>query len=185
MHNSKLDPSIQVPPFTIKTISTVQEVNEANRQFWLEQNRIREERTTDPALLEIATNAVRSEAERGLPIAWHKSFEMALADAEVAKTCFQANFSRKGGKKPKSDALQVLIVDIVSANPNISEKDLFLKLEEQISQGIIESIDTEAGCLESNQPFIRYVDTNDKEKTASVRGLKDRLSRAKTEINSR
>ena len=86
MQNSKLDLSIEVPPLKIKTISTVQKVNEANRKFWSEQSTLMETRMADPAILEMTISSVSSETKRRVPIYNQKSFEATLADSELAKT---------------------------------------------------------------------------------------------------
>lgn len=85
----------------------------------------------------------------------------------------------KAGKAAKADALQLLIYELVEANPDISAKEL-LK--------ILNSGDEDANCdgiiLSIGDNYIEFENGKKKSglinfKKAKVSGLKDRLSRAK------
>ena len=78
-----------------------------------------------------------------------------------------------------------MVVTFASENPQIRENGLLSRLKKEVGQGVIKSIGSERQCLAGDLPLIRFFDHNGKEKTATVRGLKDRLSRAKKKINSR
>jgi hypothetical protein len=182
MHNSQLMPSDNIHPLQI---ATVQDINQANRLFWAEQQILMDSRISDKSLLELALADLNSEYDRGVPVRARKTFEKAFDDVEKVRRLFHVKFSQKGGQKRKHDVLQEMIDGFVSANPNISEKDLLSRLKKEIGEGTIESIGSEAACLTGDDSLIRFFDDNGREKTASVRGLKDRLSRAKKEINSR
>src|ERR1700686_3433086 len=79
-------------------------INELNRQFWLEQSKLRDKRISNETIYKIATDDMNFETLRGVPIKLRKSLEKALADAENAMRLVQSAFSRKGGRTRKSDA---------------------------------------------------------------------------------
>ena len=182
MHGSQLMPSDNIHPLQI---GTVQDINQANQQFWTEQQILMDSRTSDELLVELALADLNSEYDRGVPIRARKTFEKAFDDVEKVRRLLHVKFSQKGGKKRKRDVLQEMIDGFVSENPNISEKDLLSRLKEENGEGTIESIGSEAACIAGDYPLICYVDDKGNQKTAPVHGLKDRLSRAKKKINSR
>jgi hypothetical protein len=171
----KLPDNIHPP----QIIVTIQEINQANQLFWSNQQILMNLRTLDLSLLELALADLKSEHDRGVPVRAQKTIEKAFEDLENLSTLLHVRFSQKGGQKRKSDVLQDMVDGFVSENPDISEKDLLSRLKKEIGEGTIESIQSEADCLAGEQPLISYVDENGKELKASVRGLKDRLSRAK------
>jgi hypothetical protein len=177
MQDLKLKPPDNIHP--PQTVVTIQEINQANQRFWSHQRILMNLRTSDKTLLELALADLKSEHDRGVPVRAQKTIEKAFEDVENLRTLLHARFSRKGGQKRKSDVLQDMVDGFVSQNPDISEKDLLSRLKKEIGEGTIESIESEADCLAGDQPLTRYVDENGKEMKASVRGLKDRLSRAK------
>lgn len=73
-------------------------------------------------------------------------------------------------KEPRPDALTLLISEIVQSNPEITDKELLRKLEDNKHQGVIEDIDDEN---------IWFVGKGNKPDSAKISGLKDRLSRIK------
>jgi len=170
--------------FPGKAPLTLAQINEQNRTLWLERNKLRDERIKNRAVLAIAMNRVRKENEGGLPLGWRKIFEQQLADAADDEVIFRAIFSRKGRAARKSDALQGLIVKFVRENPYINERKLFHRLKSVESAGIVTSIDLESKFPAGHILQIHFVDRLRRPKTAPVRGLKDRLFRAKAQINS-
>jgi hypothetical protein len=183
MHTPQLEPPDNFRPH--HKLLTHQDINHANEEFWSKQQILMHSRTSDESLLNLALADLQSEHDRGVPTRARKTIEKAFDDIEMVRKQVHTRFSQMGGRTRKHDVLQIMINGFVAANPNISEKDLLSRLEKEIGEGTIESIKFEADCLAGDAPLIRYVDDNGKEKTASVRGLKDRLSRAKKEINSR
>jgi hypothetical protein len=160
--------------------TALRRINEQKRRFWSQQSELRELQMSNDAVVKIATNDVRSEAERRLPVAWHKTFEQALADAESAQRIAQEHFSRRGGKLSKRDSLQKLILRIVGKNPTITTVELLRELRKHDGLGTIYSIDGKSPLLNGKGRMIHYFDDSlQKEKTAPLSGLKDRLSRAK------
>jgi|CZKC01.1.fsa_nt_gi hypothetical protein len=137
------------------------------------------QRISNEAILAIAVNNVQSDYERMIPLAWQISFAQALARADEAVRLARRDFSRRGGKTRRSDALQKLIEEIVRANPNITERELFHKLNQHAGEGVIESVDSESAMQAGDRRNIHFYDHDERLKTASVDGLKDRLSRAK------
>lgn len=91
--------------------------------------------------------------------------------------------ARHAGKAPKSDALNILIENIVRSNPNISAKELEATLRntskyDGLHGGIILTI---------TDDLIEYKNGENKKgdaiiKTAKISGLKDRLTNAKKRI---
>ena len=155
-------------------------INEQNRQFWSEQSKLMKQRMSNDAVVEIAVDDVRSETERRLPIAWHKSFEQALAEAAISYRLAQKVFSRSGGRTSKRDSLQRLISKIVGKSSKITAIKLLSALPKREGEGTIISIDRNSARLSGEGRMIRYFDDSpQKEKTAPLSGLKDRLSRAK------
>ena len=168
-----------------KALLTTKDLNEQNRRFWQIQSDLLEKRMSDELLFDIATMDMRSETHRQIPIYSQKTLEQALADAEKVKNAFQSDFSRKGGSAHRCDALQSLIETIVVENPKITQGQLLRELRRDRAVGIVTSIDEESDTLADEAKEINFVNEDGTPKTASVSGLKDRLSRAKRQIASR
>lgn len=161
-------------------------LNERNARIWAEQKILLEQRISDPVLYDLAKRDMDFEAARGVPIKQQKTLEQTLADAAQVRSTVHAELSRKGGKAPKSDALQELILEIVLTHPNTSEKELLKMLAGEAGAGVVTSIDEPSEPLAGDTPCIHFIEDDGRSKTASVPGLKDRLSRAKAKIkNSR
>jgi len=62
---------------------TLRKINERNRQFWLEQSKLRIERISNELIFHLATIDMRQESTRGIPLNRQKSIELALEDAEM------------------------------------------------------------------------------------------------------
>jgi hypothetical protein len=156
---------------------TLAEINERNAKFWLEQSQLRAERISDETIFELAQKDMAFEMARTIPIRFQKTLEQALADAAESVRISREALSRKGGKAPKTDTLQELIVEIVRQKPAIQQQQLFYQLNAAVGKGVISSVD-----LESQRVCFL---TGGRPKTAPLSGLKDRLSRAKRQILSR
>ncbi len=148
------------------------------------QSKLRAEWISNEAILEIAINDVRSETSK-VSIRLQKSFDQALADAEKTMAIVQSAFSRKGGKAPKRDALQAIIQEILIQKPKITAGQLVYTLKSDLGAGTVSSIDAESELRGGEPRMIHYFDDNGTPKTASLSGLKDRLSRARRKIVSR
>ena len=110
-----------------------------------------------------------------------KSLDEALADAEVtiravrkvvvaAERQRAKSICRSGGLARKSDALQILIEQLVQDTAEISQRDLLHQLKREQGQGTITTIDGKE---------IQFRTFKGKLKSAPISGLKDRLHRAK------
>jgi hypothetical protein len=153
---------------------------------------------SDPAIYASAFSSMDSEIGRGTPVKNRMTLELALARAEEDKIRFHqaepereaadraalSAFSQKGGKAPRENALHDLIQELALKFPKITVRQLLGQLELQVGQGTIVSIESKSQVLEGDVRKIHYVNEDGKPKTASVTGLKDRLSRAKAKINS-
>jgi hypothetical protein len=164
----------------------LQKINQQNREFWEKENKLRDKRISIEVIFTIATNEMRSETSRGVSARAQKSFEQALADAEKTLRLVRSDFSRRGGRRHKSDSLQDLILKIVREDTRITENQLLDRLEDQAGEGIISSIDGWSDVLAGDTRNIRYFDEHtQKDKTARLSGLKHRLSRAKKYIRTK
>jgi hypothetical protein len=170
---------------TGRALLTTKDLNEQNRRFWQTQSDLLEKRMSDELLFNVATMDMRSETLRQVPIYSQKTLEQALADAEKTKNTFQSDFSRKGGKAPKCDALQSLIRRIVHRKPNINNQQLLYRLKKEIGEGTVVSIEGKSEVLADGIRKIHFQDRDGTPKTASLSGLKDRLSRVKKNIRAK
>jgi hypothetical protein len=73
---------------------TLREVNERNREFWLEQSRLRDQRVEDEDVFCVAMNDLQSEISRQVPLYSQKSFEQALEIAADSKIRFQRHATK-------------------------------------------------------------------------------------------
>jgi hypothetical protein len=67
-----------------------------------------------------------------------------------------------------------LILAIARKNPSVTERELLAELEKRKLGSVVVDIDEKLGKIS--------FDSNRKEKSAPIKGLKDRLSRAKKKI---
>src|ERR1035437_6988946 len=141
---------------------TPREINQRSREFWEEQNDRRAARMSDPVILQVAFLELESEALRRVPVRCRKLLEQALEDAESRKILFQSEFSRRGGRTPKPDALQRFIIDIVRKRPSLTESELLGLLRENHDFDI-----------EDEQIF--FTKSNGAEMSVDLSALKDRL----------
>jgi hypothetical protein len=152
------------------------ELNRLNAKFWQRETSEAERRSADPDLLPLALADLASDDRRLVPLSRQKSLEQALMDAEalldspILVRRGQRRLSLLGGKAKKPDALQCLIIKIVSGQPQITEKKLLheLKMAGDV-RDVVEDIE---------DGTIYFVDGG-RSKSAPISGLKDRLSRAK------
>lgn len=110
---------------------TLREVNERNREFWLEQAEVTEKWMSDEAVFSSAMIDLQVQDLLGTPLRLQKSFEKALADADERihgrqrlLRQFRTALAKKGGSATKTDALQQLILGIVRKNRNMTVPQL-------------------------------------------------------------
>ena len=155
-------------------------INGLNARFWAKQARLTARRIADPVCFDTAKRDMDSEAIR-VTIRERKSLDQALADAEetvkAARKIVVAagrerwkSVCRSGGLARKTDALQMLIQQLVRETSGMSRRDLLYRLKREEGHGIITAIDGKE---------IKFLTSNGKSKSAPVSGLKDRLHRAK------
>lgn len=85
---------------------------------------------------------------------------------------------RENAKKPRPDALQLLIESILSEHPGVTAAGLLVEMRKPEHGDVIDSIDDVDGVIE-------WRDENNPAGTAPISGLKDRLSRARKKTSSR
>jgi hypothetical protein len=181
----KLDGSQKMT--TEQSPASFRNLNHQNRQFWAKRSRLTEQLIIDPIVYPLALHHMRLEADR-LPLKDQKSIDHALVEAAEmlntymlvknptpAEKARKRHLSRKGGSAYKTDALQTLIQTCDRQLPGISQRELLHHLKTYLGQGTLRVIDNEK---------IEFLNYNGKLKSAPVSGLKDRLSRAKSKINS-
>lgn len=106
--------------------------------------------------------------------AWMLEGGMHLAALDEAITGWRKQ--RKIAGKPRPNALQRLIEEIVLKYPEIKVSELLEKLRAESDGDVIERVDDEN---------IEWHDHNQRIKDSPIAGLKDRLSRARKTIKSR
>jgi hypothetical protein len=182
---SKLDGSQRMT--TEQSPTSFRNLNGRNRKFWAKQSKLTEQFIIDPIVYPLALHDMYLEADR-LPLNEQKSIDYALVKAaetlntymllknpSAAEKARKRHLSRKGGSASKTDALQMLIQSCVRQSSGISQRELLHHLKTYLGRGILRVIDNEK---------IEFLNYNEKLKSAPVSGLKDRLSRAKSKINS-
>jgi hypothetical protein len=157
-------------------------INRRNEDFWAVQRQKFAAQLADERLRNIAFEELQSERVRTVPIRLQRTLEGALEWAAKLSAPFNPQRlkqealieqARKGGRAGKADALQRIILGVVRRNPRITEIELRVKLTRENYPEIIEDVDQEGIS------FKRRSDSMEPLKNATLRGLKDRLSRAK------
>jgi hypothetical protein len=155
---------------------TPQELNEINRRFWSKQRTLLAEGMADDVLRTTAFELMNDELCRGVPTKSQLSIYQAFTNVTAIARQFRTEQARKGGKALKTDALHVLIEQIVSRRPNMTCPELIEQLQADTGIAPIEDVDGDA---------IHFTDHYGRSNQAPLTGLKDRLSRAKKKIRSR
>jgi hypothetical protein len=165
---------------------SIQQINERNRSFWEEQNKLRNGRVTDPVLVAMLVAELQSPAYR-LPTR-RGSVEEILARADQTKHLVLRLLepsirqdalrerARRAGSSKRPDALQLHIVELVQANPKITAAQVLEKLQAIPRPGPVDDVD---------ETHIHYRHGRaDHLKSAPISGLKHRVSRAKKFLQS-
>ncbi len=162
---------------------SVAEINERSSKFWARECKLTEQRASNKTVCRLALRELNSNISKGK--FKEVSFEVCLANAEeIAKIVYE-EAARKRGESLRKDTLQNLIENIVAKNPRIRERQLLKKLAGDEGAGVVAAIDKASDCLTGEGRLIHYFNDAGRPKTASVRGLKDRLSKFKAKIKSR
>jgi hypothetical protein len=146
-------------------------INRRNREFWVDQTVFFYKRLSDDAVRDVAFEILHAQSVKAMPLRFQLCLHGALDEAAKAKRIFLRDFARKGGAARKAVALQRLIEAIVDRRPRISAQQLYGELE-----GYYERRHVIHDIADGK---IYFTNLDGREKAASVKGLKDRLSRAK------
>ena len=163
---------------TIQQTLTPALMNQRCADFWQREAELMSQRTSNPAICRIASRIYDSHVSN-LPFELQLTYELILAEAEHLRSIVMEEQARRGGRARKPDALQLLIDEIVRENPELNQNQLFYRLRREEGQGVIVRIDRPEEMLAGDEPCIHFQTEEGVEKTASLSGLKDRLSRAK------
>jgi hypothetical protein len=127
----------------------------------------------DGAVSELVFEMMRAEQAR-LPFGHQSSLHELAESAGSLKAIVLEQQGRKGGTSKKTDALQRLIIEIVTKHPRITGTQLRDRLTRERYPHVIEDVDQ--GYIHFKQPD---GSEDGKSKKAAILGLKDRLSRSK------
>lgn len=150
--------------------------------FWARESELAHERASDPAICHLALrefNQMLSEGKFKTA-----SFEICLRKGEETKGIVLEEMSRKGGRTPRRDALNDVIWSVLLKNPKIPESELLKGLAGEDGAGIVTRIDSPSESPAA-EAYIHYVNDDGSEKSASVRGLKHRLSKIRKKMKSK
>lgn len=150
---------------------SLDDVNRRNREFWADETDLFYRHLSDDAVRDAAFEILHAQSVKAMPLRFRLCLHGALDEAAKAQRIFLRDFARKGGVARKADSLQRLIEDIVDRRPSISAPHLFHELEHYCAQRHV--------IHEIAEGKIYFTNSGGREKAASVKGLKDRLSRAK------
>ena len=157
-------------------IRSLSDLNRRNEEFWAEQGTLFKKRMADPALVESALETLRYEQMRGVSAYSQTTLEAALEIAEKNRRKTLSQQGRKGPPARKKDALTELIEQALRSDPEITESQLLVHLNElRCPGGVIEDIDEEV--IAYNQ--------NGRLKETKISALKDRLFRAREKVATR
>lgn len=152
------------------------ERNQRNRAFWVEQSRKADRLQANPWILQRVLRVIASEASRGVPSDSRIDFGEALEEADADRRSVLEDQGRHGGRARRRDPLQERIIEIVSRSPEITERELLSRLRNEERGPVIQDIDGDEIWFNGRDGI---------SKSASLSGLKDRLSRAKKRCRSR
>jgi hypothetical protein len=157
-------------------------INKLNSDFWDNEVIRMNQRIDAVAIPQVAIELLNWELSERLPPRLQHTFEELLAKAETVTNIVLTERARKAGETRRPDTLQELIVKLVREHPEISEKELLEMLAGEAGAGVVDSIDKRC-LLACDTPCIRFTHDDGRPDTAPVRALKDRLYRAKKQIN--
>lgn len=157
-------------------MKTLAALNRRHEEFWKTQNALMKTRMADAAIRDTAFEAMNAEQQKRVPVYYQTSIYDALAAADRAKQRCLSQQARKGGSVEKTDALQRLIEKFVEDKPDLTAPLLKNRLREHERIGPIQDIDDEVVC---------FTNLDGRTKTASLSGLKHRLTRARKKIRQK
>jgi hypothetical protein len=161
------------------------DVNRINAEFWEVESKKLEERMKDPVLREAAFARLRSETMRGVCVKKQMTLDGALAaeeqtalkSADHIEARVVSRRARRAGSSEKVDALQSFINSVVEKRPKITGPELLDKIRAEVGTG--------GPIVDLDETSIWFVGAHDQSRSATISGLKDRLSRAKRKTKSK
>jgi hypothetical protein len=165
----------------------LRKMNEENAAFYAERTRVLNQNlantTWDFLKVQLDVDAELTFGTRSLDRSARAAAASFAVSASLTAAASTRHFASLGGKSPKTDTLQKMIISIVRDKPIISVSQLLPQLRRQAGEGVIDHIDN----AETPERSIHFYTQAGTIKTAPVSGLKDRLSRAKkiSKIKSR
>jgi hypothetical protein len=117
-----------------------------------------------------AMERIRLHQSTSVPMQCRTTYEYELRYAEECQILGRSEFARLGGRAPKIDSLQQVIVNILGQQPKITVQELLRRLRALPVGEIVEDITDGTITFYSNGRL----------KEAKVSGLKHRLTRART-----
>jgi hypothetical protein len=160
---------------------TAQELNEIHKAFWLIETAEAENRMRSKEVAEIATNLIKFEGDRRVPLAWRKTFECALAEAGTLNGLLTPHIVRQAASRAGSahripDELRLFILHALRSKPELTRNDLLHALKKAGRSG--------GPSLDADGEHVTFMTARGKPKTVSINVLKDRLSRVKKQMRS-
>jgi hypothetical protein len=148
-------------------------------------NAIVTEEIDDVALREAAFARLRSERMRGVTVKEQITLDGALAaeeqtalkSADHIEARVVSRRARRAGSVAKVDGLQGFINSIVEKRPKITVPELLDKIRAEVGSG--------GPIVDLDKTSIWFVGAHDQSRSATISGLKDRLSRAKRKMKSK
>lgn len=129
----------------------------------------------DLALEKALRWAARGEFETAGRILLEAKVHASYTDAAFDEALTGRRRQQAHAKKPRPDRLQVLIEQIVKKAPHAGTAEVRRELAERAGHGVVEEIDEEENA-------IFFIGDGRSEKSASLSGLKDRVSRARRSL---
>lgn len=169
---------------------SIEDIIAYNKRFWSDQARLLNRRLSSPEIATAAYALVQDDANRGIPVAYRRSYETAAQDAEVAVLAaapfMRSAQARRAGSAKKGDLLTKLMRKIVAQRPEINEGEVLEYLRKnQGDDGIYEVTGTTISMESRQEPGRQGTGGKTEFKDCPISGLKDRLSRIKSEIPPR
>src|ERR1700733_10209404 len=90
--------------------NALRKFNQQSARFWSERWELIRKQISDPIVMQLTMDNIHSELRRGVFVKSQKTFEQTVADVVAQRMVLHQELSRKGGRAPKIDTLQKLII---------------------------------------------------------------------------
>ena len=148
-------------------------------EFWARESELARTRASDPATCRLALREFDRMISEGK--FREASFEVSLRNGEENKSIVLQELSRKGGSTPRQDALNDLIQSKLIETPEATASEVLAWLGGEDGAGVVIRIESPPESP-AGEAYIHYRNDDGSEKSASVRGLKDRLSKIRRKM---